>query len=628
MMDENQLRSTMGMFRVGAMPHPAGEPLSQQDLTHGSLAAFRRLVAQKPDMTWAQYLSVCSVWVEGYPPACYAPQSPTNPAPYYLRDPPTYCFYCWTDQINRPTCLLAQQYDQATWDHQCDGLLAVAPIADPRYSYDAPKDAQGNRYMPQLWIAYQGGYTDAEGYDDRELVGYTWQDPDGTRHEADTWRYYLRAPGLTYQPCLSNADYCPFITDSTIGICRWYTQNAGDLDGAAGWHMECNQPLINQPMEAQSSPRPITVAMSFRGPRAPVMVRFSAGHACFWLEDRYCFNSGCLAADAPDRWWYCVTQASAPGNSDMGWDMYRALSMYLIADPAINSDPAVIGDGGIYPHARVRDIAVKNLVWRAVADGLTAMYYAGLPSFRHASEHSEGFQQPEQSLWTLAPEVALQNPNEPDSPHRSVGPISMDDMLTKIGTVVELELESVSGGGVLNVERRMYKRGGRWLQKRCVFGGIQLVARVRPKKRTLARPQEFINAGLYWLHPDDWYDFAIENPMALGTEHPVLKLLATNPAGSPIPYLLCWDGLKAAQPYSVEADVYSEARYQAFSDIHAEYTGCCYTLQALNDAVIFGEVNNHADPAGPQLLQGSCGFRVPGLGSPNPGPTYGCQPVP
>ena len=72
-MDENQARSSVSMFRVGAFPQPPGAELRDQDKVAGSMLAFARAIPANLVKLWlhAHRVAQCPITLASQESQCY-----------------------------------------------------------------------------------------------------------------------------------------------------------------------------------------------------------------------------------------------------------------------------------------------------------------------------------------------------------------------------------------------------------------------------------------------------------------------------------------------------------------------------------------------------------------------------
>jgi hypothetical protein len=477
----------------------------------------------------------------------------------------------------------------------------------PFHDGDAPF---GIRQRPQVKLIYNTDVpdvpdmTDAEGSAADIIAGDPLPSPD-----VEAWRYYLQNLRMKFHPCRYDLGHQYCGSDEYTNarwMCKWYTYNVG----GAGWAMHCVNSIIEPGLgdeaphsSIQNVPRDLhPVWFVFGGKRAAVFVRFRFGPgSCFHLDDTYVFTFGCLRAGGEQPFWSCVRNEQGSGERIMK----SIFGIYLIAAPHINTTD--IAEGGLYPHRRADDIAVKNHCWDEVRRGFVDLWDAEEPSLEHgANMYTSGTA----SAWWLSPYgKGLFNCDDrpPGTGARVVTTegttplaISMYEPLLNMYFPAQLHINELRVDVTINVESRARTSGG---FARRVFGAAWFYLTVRPWLTARAYSLAH-DAGLVFMGEaaGDRYDTRIEDASRLGSEHPQLKLLATGPAYGRIPYAMEWNALLANPPYSVGSHTYKPDCVEDNPHGLPHASGACWTLQAINRCVMFGEVNNHADPTGPQLF--------------------------
>jgi len=496
-------------------------------------------------------------------------------------DPP--CVYCTAEgQADNVPCILRAGYGFDV--PLCAGANDPVPPVFPQWLPD----------HPEMHVWYQDGYSDAEG-DTEQIIGN------------EVWRYYLRPTRFWIDPCFDDVEFCGPGVTRPVWLCQWHTYN--EIGNA--WHMYCNRPIPGDgpgsPTRPQNVPREMNLGLDLSRRRSPLLVWFQVGGQlpCWWLEDIFCYSEDCGSDGDPDDLWNCVGIAGTTGQ-----ERVHALdAIHVIGDPNITD--ASIASGGTYPHANTDDIAVKRACWTELAAALAENFAGGDPWLIHGPGGSWDAQG--KSRW--AGTLFLGDRVVPDLE------ITFHEPLLDLSLPGKLTLQAIAANASINVEARQFSQG-QADRKRCVFVAIELMLTVRPMLTQAAYAQAQ-QADLYFRYPDDPFDQRLRDITSPDQVHGTLKLLPTGPAGGRVPGYMTWHGLKAQWPYSLGPDGWNPPVCETLTGY-----ACCDTLQAIEDTVVFGEVNDHGNPLGNQRFTGSIELRIPGLNSETHHHYFGCQCVP
>jgi len=491
------------------------------------------------------------------------------------------CLYCLAGgQTHNPPCVLGGPVEL------CGTALAPAVVQRPD--------------GPEITLSYQDEYADAEG-DTDEFVATD-----------DVWRYYLRHAKMLVDPC-ATSDYCGTQEyPPPVWLCRWFSVG----ESGESWRMFCNTPIVtegNFPDDDQRQRREFRAAIDLLS-RQPLFIRFGVGGPdCFDFEDTFCFSRQCAGSDV----WGCIGSSHA-----VRAEALDHLIVFFDVEPdnIVKLNDTDIAPGKAFPHKNQADVQIKNDALRTMfkyVEQLDAPGHSpdgnwrrsGLSRWLHVEEFSQGVAQP-------VPYPVVTDHSVGDSTFEEGGtPVTLTcrEWITGVELPAHLTLHTVRIALYLHVEARGFLDPQRTLRR--TYGSMDITLNLRVKlldeAYTIAE-----QAGFTFMDPDNPWDLRIADRDRPGYEHEHLKFIVSGPSGERVPRRVSWRGLKAACPYSRGPHEYEEQ----CEPVAGPGAVCCRTLQAIENTVLFGELNDHSEEVvgdviveKSQRYEGAVTFMIHGL---------------
>ncbi len=392
-----------------------------------------------------------------------------------------------------------------------------------------------------------------------------------------------------------------------------------------GWRMWCN-PLISgdqgagRPTDQELvAPRPILLELD-TVQRQPMLVHFTMdgnGDPAFQYEDQWCFTKGCYTGTV-FRTFDCI--GAFHGSNPQAMAQLTNIDRLFV-----NLNCSYSVDNTAFPHANPADVQIKNLVLLTLAKYVDQLDHQSPIQPAHIQDAN--YDDKSLNRWRHIDDFQSAPPGDPN--RRPYPPVTVDgtvggqpiritckDPVTGQTFLASLRLSIVEIILHVSVERKpswprqVSDENGDRRAIGCVDLDLVLVLELDNSAYNVDWPFEFIGRSVAQGGTGNSRDLRVELPGSPGVEHPDIKLVPRGPSGERVPLKISWRGLRHTAPYAREP-IFEPG----FPKTNQWNTDCCPTLDAMNGALFFGELNdfNETESTGvlPQRYEGDIQIIVP-----------------